>query len=270
MICIKDEDASSVAEHDQVLLQTFGFGYDGDDNRAVTVLLWYLSCLSPEHQQVWNAKRLEGDYKMHPDYYRTTIIGDFPEGISLCEAFVEELETINKMAGAMGRQALFRDTLSDPEKRRSFTFLIRPTQEEYERFVHQLDKLISDNIDIRFFANEVEATREIQMNDGRVKVEQKGSLQQLDEWIRKFFRPADPAPVDEMLETFRAIRKERQRPAHRIEANKFDQAIQKMQRELMERAYTAIRTLRLLLADHPRVGHIEMSEHLREGKVWSF
>src|SRR5262249_3700336 len=40
-------------ERDEVFLQTFGFSYDDDLNRAVAVYLRYLADLSSEHQQVW-------------------------------------------------------------------------------------------------------------------------------------------------------------------------------------------------------------------------
>ena len=46
----------AMREHDQVLLQTFGFAYDKDLKRAVAVFLRYLHDLSPEHQRVWAAK----------------------------------------------------------------------------------------------------------------------------------------------------------------------------------------------------------------------
>src|SRR5699024_508726 len=54
-ISVTDEHFESelMAEHDQVLLQSFGFAHDEDLNRAVAVFLRYLSDLSPEHQKIW-------------------------------------------------------------------------------------------------------------------------------------------------------------------------------------------------------------------------
>jgi len=119
-------ESETLAESDRVFLATFGFCYDEDMNRAVAVYVRYLADLSPEHQQIWKAKELEGDYKLHPDYYRNTIIGDWGEGISVFDAFIEELQIINKMAQAMERPPLFRDDFAE-NRPREFGFLVRPT-----------------------------------------------------------------------------------------------------------------------------------------------
>jgi hypothetical protein len=70
--------SSHMREADKVLLQTFGFGFDEDLHRVVCVFPIYLSRLSPEHQQIWAARELSGEYKIHPAYYTSAIIGDFP------------------------------------------------------------------------------------------------------------------------------------------------------------------------------------------------
>jgi len=85
-----------MVESDQVVLQTFGFSYNSDLNRAVAVFLTYLSDLRPQHQQIWNAKILNGDYKLHPDYCKI-MRGNWDLGVSIFDAFVEELHHINEM-----------------------------------------------------------------------------------------------------------------------------------------------------------------------------
>jgi len=143
LISISDEyfESESVPESDQVLLDSFGFCYDDALNRAVAVFVRYLADLSPEHQQIWKAKELQGEYKLHSDYYRNTILGDWGEGISIFDAFVEELQLINKMAETMGHPALFKNDFRDG-KPRKFGFLVRPTLESYNEFVLLLDKMI--------------------------------------------------------------------------------------------------------------------------------
>jgi hypothetical protein len=56
-----------VQERDKVFLKTFGFAYDSTGKRAIAVYLRYLSGLSSEHQQIWNAKLITGKYEIHPD-----------------------------------------------------------------------------------------------------------------------------------------------------------------------------------------------------------
>src|SRR5699024_9072887 len=91
-ICIEDEffESDKVPESDQILLKGFGFSYDDNLNRAVAVFLSGLASLSPEHQQIWKAKELDRSYKLHPGYYRSQILGQFPEGIPICDAILKE------------------------------------------------------------------------------------------------------------------------------------------------------------------------------------
>ncbi|MFQ5796647.1 MAG: AAA family ATPase [Candidatus Bipolaricaulia bacterium] len=254
---------------DKVLLQTFGFAYDADFNRAVAAFLRYLAGLSPEHQQIWNAKLLEGDYKLHPDYYKITM-GAWPEGISIFDAFVVELYHINEMCKLMSRPPLFKRDLRDDKKPKELSFLIRPTSKEYRDFVHTLDKAISENINRKFFQNEVPFEYEEVRKDGKVIVRQKGTILILDEWLRQNFTPNDENLFEEMINTFKEIRRLRNRPAHAIDDNTFDQKYFKLQRELIKKAYEAIRTLRFIFADHPNVKGYEIPRRLESGKIWIY
>lgn len=263
-------ESETMPERDRIFLKTFGFCYDEDMNRAVAVYVRYLADLSPEHQRIWKTKELKGDYKLHPDYYRNTIIGDWGEGISVFDAFIQELQVVNQMAQSMGRPDLFRNDLSEEQRPREFGFLVRPTLKEFNDFVHLLDKMISDNINKKFFRNEVPYESEEVRRDGKVVVRQKGTLAILDEWIRRHYRTDDWEPIDEMIQTFKEVRKRRQKPAHAINDNKFDQDYFRGQRDLIVRAYDAVRTLRLLLADHPRASDVEVHPVLQEGKIWTY
>jgi hypothetical protein len=270
-IYLSDEyyESEGMAESDKVFLQTFGFCYDEELNRAVAVFLRYLSDLSPEHQQIWKAKELEGDYQLHPDYYRNAIIGDFGEGVSVFDAFIEELQVINRMAQAIGRPPLFRNDFSQEPKPIGFSFLIRPTLKEFNDFVLLLDKMISDNISKDFFQGEVAYESEEVRRDGKIVVRQKGTLAILDEWIHKRFRIEDWEPIDQMSKVFREVRRRRQHPAHAIDENMFSQAYFREQRELITRAYDGIRTLRLLLANHPGADEVEVLRVVQDGKIWT-
>ena len=63
----------------------------------------------------------------------------------------------------------------------------------------------------------------------------------------------------------------RQKPAHAIDENIFDQCYFKEQRELIVEAYSAIKILRLLLENHPKVeaANIEIPTCLRDGRIWT-
>jgi hypothetical protein len=109
-IAVRDEfyRSADMAEKDQVLLQSFGFSFDQNGNRAVAVFLRYLADLSPEHQQIWKAKELSEPHELHPDYFRYSILGDWGERFPIFVAFAVEMHLLNRMARAMGRPNLFR------------------------------------------------------------------------------------------------------------------------------------------------------------------
>lgn len=73
-----------------------------------------------------------------------------------------------------------------------------------------------------------------------------------------------------MVARFRSIRKLRQSPAHTAEDSVFDQSIFKEQRQLIADAYGALRTIRLILANHPAVRDYEIPEQLFKGEIWTY
>lgn len=270
-ISITDEyfESESVPEHDQILLQTFGFAYDDDFNRYVAVFVRYLANLSAEHQKVWEAKEVKGNIKLHPDYYASSILGSWGSRMSIFQAFVEELKVINEMSDLMGKPHLFRKCYS-VERPKEFGFLLRPTASEFNDFMLLLDKMMSDNIDKKFFENDVDLEIDEERADGKIIVLQKGTIQILESWVNKYFQLIDRTPIDHMISTFKNVRKLRQQPAHKVNTDKFDQAIFKMQRDIVVDAYDSVRTLRMMLANHPAVkaNPPKINERLFKGEIW--
>lgn len=267
-------NSDGLRSSDRIFMQTFGFSYDENLDRAVAVFLCYLARLSPEHQLIWQTKELPDDSKLHPDYYRSAIIGDWGDRVPICSAFLKELYIINQMAKAMGRPPLFHQDFGKygEERPQKFGFLIRPTLEEFNSFVLLLDKMLSDNINKGFFQNEVPHETDVERSDGRIEVRTKGTLQILDEWLRQTFDTADDWELwQESLKALKKVRKLRQRPAHALDENIFDQRYIKDQRRLIVEAYSAIRLLRLLLENDPAVQNsdIDVPAWLREGRIWT-
>jgi hypothetical protein len=270
-ICIENEfyESASMPEHDQVLLDTFGFAYDDQLNRYVAVFLRHLSGLSPEHQRIWAAKEVKGNIKLHPDYYASAIEGSWGTRIPIFEAFTQELRQINQMCKLMGKKELFRNSFAG-DLPREFGFLLRPTVSEFNNFVLLLDKMMSDNMNKEFFRGDVELETEEVREDGKTVVRERGTIQLLEAWVNKYFRPKDMSPVESMFSSFRHVRKLRQKPAHAVNENAFDQKYFREQRETMIRAYDAIRTLRQVLSNHPAVlkNLPEISDQLFNGEIW--
>lgn len=244
----------------------FGIAFNDDRDPFIAVYLWDLFKMPDEAQQMWKLRETDEKTLLHPDFHRMTM-GHFPERMSIYEAFLMELATINEMAAAIGRPPLFRKDFVGVRPK-AFGMLLRPTVGAFNAFVLALDKMLSDNINLKFFDTDVDPEREIDLGGGRFKVERKGSLQILEEWIRSKFRPGDTAPMDEMFKALRAVRSLRNKPAHSEVEDRFDKAIASEQRALMTRTFKALRLLRLVLANHPMARSVEVDSALAEGLIW--
>jgi hypothetical protein len=266
-ISVKSEEALS--DSDDTFLETFGFAYDQEiKSRYVAVYLAYLSKMSPKHQQLWNLEMFDSKTFLHPDYARTTD-GHWPEKESIFNAFCEEMRIINEMTEKIYGKPIFRQPCDRYNKPNKFSFLVRPTKEEYEGFVHLLDKIVSDNINKNFFEGKVEMKSVVDKN-GILVEQNKGTIQLLQEWLDITIKFSDPEPMREMIRIFKRIRKSRSKPAHHVSENHFDDDFFVKQRSLMKDAYKGVRTLRLILSNHPLSKSVEVPDWLYKGDIWTF
>jgi hypothetical protein len=169
----------------------------------------------------------------------------------------------------MDRPILFHESYRE-NRPRDFGFLIRPTLKEFNSFVHLLDKVISENINKDFFQTDIPYQTETRRVDGKITVQEKGTIALLKEWLDKEVFLQDPKPAEKMILTFQKIRRMRMKPAHKVDEDKFEQEYFKKQRELMIEAYSAIRTLRLIFANHPKTKSYKVPEWLFKGEIWTF
>jgi hypothetical protein len=268
-ISMLSKHAKTLRRSDQVLLQSFGFAFNAKLDRAVAVFLRYLCGLSPEHQQIWQAMALPRHrYKLHPDYFRSSILGQWYEGVSVFDAVLEEMHCVNEMCKLIGWLPLFRKEFREGSKPIEFGFLIRPTLSQFGEFIHLLDKILSENLNRQFFEGQVPSESELVRKDGRIEVRHKNTIQMLDDWLTRRFRTPDRTPVIEAIQTFKLVRGMRQKPAHSVDDNVFDQKYYHQQRETMEKVYGAVQTLRLILANHPKASAFRVPDALAEGRIW--
>lgn len=257
-----------IAEQRTAFLQTFGFSFDDEKNRYVAVFLRYLSQLTPQQQHFWKTYEIEIPTKLHPDYFRTSILGDFPQGISMFRAFFYELEAINELAITTVGQKLFRKDFSGERTPKEFAFLLRPTAREFNHFVHLLDKLVSDNLNRNFFRGIIPLQYE-EERDGKVYVQNLGTIQLLGNWLQKEF-PAYRSEEIEIRQILKSIRGQRQKPAHEIENNQFDQKFIHLQRQLIDDALFAMNLLRRVMQSHPATAEVKLKHDPEAFKVWAY
>jgi hypothetical protein len=258
-ISVKSEhyETGTLPKKDQVFLQTFGVAYDENRTRVVAVFLRYLSDLSSEHQQIWRGQEVAGPCKMNSDYARAAIFGLWPEHHSVYEAFLHEQVEINKLAQIIGRPALFRKTF-EAGRPEQFQPMLRPTRKNFQLFVHELDKMLSENTDGAFFAGEVDLEERVTAADGSVERRRLGSLTLLERWLSKVYRTADGEDIGkEVVAPLKEVRDLRNRPAHALGVNEHDLSFPKEQDRLLgDVTRPSLRSFYPALPDQRAVGHI--------------
>ncbi len=264
------ENPSSLRTSDQVLLKTFGFGHDREGScRVVVVYLRYLSRLTSEHQKIWRTYLLDGEFYVHPSYQAITK-GEWIDEIGVFDAIKEELICINDMCKLIGKPNLFSEDFRQLNLPKHFTFLLRPTLKEFHDFLMDLEKIVVENINRKFFVNDISFESETIRSDGKVEVKQKGTIQLLEDWLHIYYRTSEPCRLHELMKIPRKIRKLRQAPAHKLNDDCFDKALFKDQRDLITEAYFFVQCLRIALNNHPMARDYEIPEMLVQGKIFNF
>lgn len=252
-------------ERDKISIQSFGLGFDDEGLPHVVAFLRYLANLTPEHQQYWNSFRTSGKVLICEPYYQASIIGDFWSNRSVRHAIEEEMRLINEMAMAAFGKPLFRHLLSPALPFDLSSFLV-PSTDNYEKFVHSWDKMLSDNIDKKFFTGSIADEREEERADGKIVVVQKGTLSLLREWLELRIH-GDPAKglVDAIVVPLQNVRRERQAPAHRFSENEFSKDFHAQRRKVLWSIYESLTTLREVMSRQSGAEHVRAPAWLREG-----
>ena len=248
----------------------FGFAYNSDMDRAIAAFNRYLHDLPAAQQSELSRFELVGAYNLHPDFYRTQILGEWPERVSIYDAILEEKKHINGICNLIGKPHLFRTEFQDFDRPNGFGILLRPTLKEYRDFCLLLDQILSDDMDAKFFARDLATTRQLTDEFGNKVTQPIGTITLLETWIAKFFRTAEDGVLKEMFSDFRAVRNARMKPAHKLEENVFDQEYVRLQRSIVNKGYGAVHTLRMLLENHPKARSYKVPDHIRQAKVWSY
>ncbi|THD44001.1 MAG: hypothetical protein E7774_11605 [Bradyrhizobium sp.] len=260
------EDAQH-PERDKVSLQSFGLGFDDKRNPYVVVYLRYLAGLSAEHQQYWNSYLAAGEVRISQPYFRSSIEGQFWTNRSVRHAIAEEMRLIRALTKAIWGHSLFRES-PDGEIPIGLTTFLRPTAENFNRFVLALDKLLSDSIDVKFFEGKVPLETEIVRPDGKILVEKKGTLRLLEEWLLKELVWNDPAAFREIIvKPLRSVRRLRQTPAHTFTPDAFSADYYTNRKQLLWSVFNSLSNIRATFAKHPTAGDIQIPEWLDNGRI---
>ncbi|WP_260980466.1 hypothetical protein [Microbacterium paludicola] len=242
----EDED---VFERDHVGLNHIGFAYDltrydptdadSPIERRVAVFYCDLITLTPEHQRRWETYEVDGtDLEPHPLWWNGQM-GRWPDGVGPFTRLFMELENLNELAILAFGEAMFRST----DRPAEMGWLLRPSQREWDDFVLQLDKLLSDNLRSEFFkAVGIESVDE--------RGQRMGTLKRFERFLQSGGVAVDQAK--KIVSPMALVRNARQGPAHRIRDNLTDRTFVHQQIELLREIYSALGATRHWLATHPK------------------
>ena len=227
----------------------------------------YLHDFTPEHQQLWKQRQLSGSFVLHPDYYRASIQGQFPQGIYIYRALLYELRTINDLFKNAGLKPLFKQDFADNPPS-GLAILLRPTRQQYTEFAILLDKILSDNINMGFFPANMPRVIERKRKDGRVVLEPRGSISLLESWMQENVKFDEPQGPKRIVDGLRAVRSARTPGAHKISADSHDPQFLKSQRELIKKAYRAVKIIRDMAMFFPENSDFKLPSVLSQ-RLWT-
>lgn len=242
----EDED---VFERDHVGLNHIGFAYDltrydptapdSPIERRVAVFYCDLITLTPEHQRRWETYEVDGtDLEPHPLWWNSQM-GRWPDGVGPFTRLFMELQNLNELAVLAFGEAMFRSV----DRPAEMGWLLRPSQREWDDFMLQLDKVLSDNLRSEFFkAAGVESFDE--------RGQRMGTLKRFERFLHSGGMAEDKAR--KIVSPMALVRNARQGPAHRIRANLTDRTFIHQQIELLREIYSALGATRHWLATHPK------------------
>jgi hypothetical protein len=250
-------------DSDKILMEHVGFAYDlsqyepSDPDspilRRVCAFYGDLAKLSQIHQARWKTYQVEDDARLrpHPVWWGQQM-GHWPDGIGPFEKIFAELNAINTLHERAFGQQLFRSS----ERPDEFGWVLRASQDEFDRFILQLDKILSENL--RHEALDLHNVPRKDEQGNNI-----GSLNRLD----RFFEARDVSKDARaaVLKPLKEVRLARQKPAHALRRNVTDRSFIHKQADLLERVGWSLEQLRNFLQTHPANRRWEPPDYL-DGK----
>lgn len=235
-------------EQDKVSLSHIGFAYDltaydPDDvtsriTRRVTVFYGDLAKLTPEHQQRWRTYEVAAEgLEPHPAWWMSQM-GHWRDRLGPLERFFQTLEELNELT----TRAFAEPMLATVERPESFGWLLRPAQRDWDEFVLQFDKLLSENLRHKFF----DAVGTPAMDERNQRA---GTISRLGTFMRSHGAPSDR--VSNLLKPIRDVRNARQKPAHALRVNVTDKTFIHKQLAMVADVSGALMAFRSWIATHP-------------------
>ena len=228
--------------------------------------------LSVSEQAYWKSlEHEEQDWALHPDWVRPHLLGRFPERVSPYTAVLMEMRVINEICDAIRYPPLFKQLYDASDRPTDYGYLIRPTMRELSAFVEQLNKLLIEPLNPKFFERaKISMTEEKLDSERNTCRAQRGTMSLLTEWMERTITHDPNGLVPSAVGILKDMRRKRSKTAHALGKNEHDPSLWEEQRRLVVESYLAVRTVRQLLQSHPLASAVRIPDELEEPKVWPF
>ena len=234
-------NAPNILLKDRVYIR-FGRACHPNGTPVVATILFDLGELPKQHQQYWASYEINEDCQPDADFIKQNFDAEPIERISPPSALLSELQEINRICELTGEPVLFRETY-ESHKLLKLGLITKPTADAFWSFVNELDKLLSQNINKKFFKNKVDLVD----TQGAAK----GTLMLLSKYLESCGLTS--SEVIHICKPLRDVRKRRQIPAHKITEDEFNTDYWVQQNELIKNVLKAVHLLRNVFERHPNL-----------------
>ncbi len=239
---------------------------DGGSARFVTAILADLAEANVEHQLHWKSYEVDREgLLLDSDYFKTSVEGEFANRLSPFEAVVQEIQQINVICELIREPPLFRENFASGAPAQ-FAWITKPTLRSYQDLALTADKMLSDNLNKRFFRGKVDLQTRTETDDG-VIIKEKGTIRLLGEFLEVAFEHATEERCV-VISALKDVRNERNRPAHALDENEYDPTLMDNEYHLVHAALLAVRRLREILQTHPGADDYDPPRILVEAEIW--
>ena len=265
------EEDTKVDKKGYYKLETFGLGRDERGTRVIVSFPRYLRQLSLSQQNHWEANELTSSCDVLDSYLNNILKGSwyFPQSIS--KGVLNERMYINDLWEAIFGERLFKNDYTHEDLIREYSFLFIPTSSALNKFRHFMDKLFSDNMNVKHIRSLLEEYSHYNPLIQETHIRQLGSLAALELLMDSIYTLHDGRMVGkEIVAPFKEIRKERQPVAHKIILeDHYDVAYYNSQIEIFKKVYNALKKLRIILSSHPKAKEVKAPKGFSD-KVYIF